>query len=101
MAWFEVATEEEIQPGSKKKALINNQKIVVFNVDGKFYATENKCSHQDAPLSNGIMHGKEVECSWHGSRFDVTTGAVTTLPAAVLLKTFITKVEDGKILVEI
>lgn len=33
------------------------------------------------PLSQGLVNEGQVECPWHGSRFDIRTGEVRTFPA--------------------
>jgi len=101
MAWHEVAQEKELQSGTKKRCVVGDEPIALFNVDGQYYATQDKCTHKEASLSSGIMHGCEIECPWHGARFDVKTGELKVLPAAVPLKTYKTKVENGKVFVEI
>jgi 3-phenylpropionate/trans-cinnamate dioxygenase ferredoxin subunit len=46
-------------------------------------------------LSEGELFGTEVECPRHGSAFDVTTGAVLSLPATKPVPVYDVKVEDG------
>ncbi len=41
-----------------------------------FYATQNECTHAEGPLCEGTLEGAIIECPWHGSKFDVRTGAV-------------------------
>ena len=57
-----------------KHVEVNNREILVANVDGKFYAIDDRCSHMNAPLSRGGLRGKIVTCPQHGAQFDVTTG---------------------------
>jgi nitrite reductase/ring-hydroxylating ferredoxin subunit len=47
------------------------------------YAIDAIYSHEDGPLEEGILDGYEVECPWHGSRFDVRTGEVRSFPADI------------------
>ncbi|MEI6221829.1 MAG: non-heme iron oxygenase ferredoxin subunit [bacterium] len=100
MPWHEAATLSDIPTGKIGKTIINNQKIAIYNVDGTIYATENRCSHQEVELSNGILHNCQIECPWHGAQFDLKTGQVKALPAALPIKTYPTKVENGKIFIE-
>ena len=65
----------------------------VFNVDGTFCATQNNCPHRQGPLSEGKLDGSTVTCPWHGSQFNVCTGAVLRGPAQVPLKTYRVTVE--------
>jgi len=40
-----------------------------------------------------------VECPWHGSQFDIRTGKVLALPAALPLKTFPVEIDGENIVV--
>ena len=61
--------------------------VAVFNVDGRFCATQDKCTHREGPLSEGTLDGSTVTCPYHGAQFDVTTGSVLRGPAKDPLKT--------------
>ena len=79
----------DVPPGS---ALLVGS-AAVFNVGGRLYATQNECTHRQGPLSEGELEGSTVTCPWHGSQFDVTTGAVLQGPATEPLKTYTVVVE--------
>ncbi len=70
----EVAKITEIPLGSMKKVRAFDQDILLSNVDGKIYATSNRCGHSNASLARGTLQGKVVTCPLHGAKFDVTTG---------------------------
>ena len=70
---------EDLEAG--KLVETGGQKIAIFDLGGNLYAVENTCPHRGGPLSEGMMAGEEVICPWHGSRFNVKTGAVITPPA--------------------
>ena len=82
----------DVPPGSA--ATVGD--AVVFNVDGKFCATEATCTHQGGPLGEGKLDGSTVTCPWHGSQFNVCSGAVLRGPATAPLKTY-RVLEDGDI----
>jgi nitrite reductase/ring-hydroxylating ferredoxin subunit len=69
--------------------------IVVFNVAGSFCATQAKCTHRGGPLSEGKLDGSTVTCPWHGSQFNVCTGAVLRGPATEPIKTYRVIVEGN------
>jgi nitrite reductase/ring-hydroxylating ferredoxin subunit len=73
----------EVPPGSA--LLLGN--VTVFSVAGSLCATQAKCTHKQGPLSEGKLDGSTVTCPWHGSQFNVCTGAVLRGPAADPLKT--------------
>src|SRR5262245_14732530 len=62
--------------------------VAVFNVSGKLCAAEAKCTHKGGPLNEGALDGSTVTCPWHGSQFNVCTGAVLRGPAGQSLKTY-------------
>ncbi len=64
-----------------RKVSLADKDVVLANVDGKYYAIGNVCTHEEGPLDEGILEKYEIECPWHSSRFDLRTGAVTQGPA--------------------
>jgi nitrite reductase/ring-hydroxylating ferredoxin subunit len=60
----------------------------VFNVAGRFCATQAKCTHRGGPLNEGKLDGSTVTCPWHGAQFNVCTGAVLRGPATEPVKTY-------------
>jgi nitrite reductase/ring-hydroxylating ferredoxin subunit len=69
-----VAKINEIKPGTMKTVQIKNRDILIANVEGKFYAMDDRCGHMNALLSMGKLQGKNVICPFHFAEFDVTTG---------------------------
>jgi 3-phenylpropionate/trans-cinnamate dioxygenase ferredoxin component len=92
-----VCPVEELPPGEVKIVRDGTLAIGVFNVDGEYYAIEDRCSHDDGPLAEGDFEPDElvVICPRHGSRFDLRTGRPLSLPAYIPVDTFEVKVEDG------
>jgi NAD(P)H-dependent nitrite reductase small subunit len=76
-----VASAAEIPPGSGKLVEVEGKRIAVFKVGGRYYATDDTCPHRGGPLSEGVLQDDVVTCPWHGSKFNVTTGAVLSPPA--------------------
>ncbi|MBI5631356.1 MAG: non-heme iron oxygenase ferredoxin subunit [Elusimicrobia bacterium] len=100
MGFAKVASVSDIPAGSMRVVEAGRLRIALCNVEGRFYAVEDVCTHDDGPLGEGTLRGCEVECPRHGARFDVRTGAVTRMPAVVPVRTFPVRVEGEDILVE-
>lgn len=64
-------------------------------------ALHDVCSHQRWSLADGVVYGDGVECSLHGSTFDLDTGAPSSLPATTAVPTFATRVVDGSVEVDV
>ncbi len=103
MALIDVCPVEELPPGSVKIVRAGTLALGVYNLDGEYYAIEDRCSHDDGPLAEGDFDAEDavVVCPRHGSRFDIRTGRPLTLPAYEPVDTFPVLVEDGWVKVEL
>ncbi len=99
--WVKVATLSECPPGQLLEVEAVNERIVLANVDGDLYALQNRCSHQDLPLSDGELEGERLECLYHGARFDVCTGKAVGLPAIKPVEIYDVQVRDQEVYVRI
>ena len=98
---IKVASKNDFPPGSAKTVSVNNKVIAVFNIDGKYYAISDECTHAAGPLSEGEISGTTVTCPLHGAIFDVTTGAVLGEPALEGVESFKVHVVGDEIKVEV
>jgi 3-phenylpropionate/trans-cinnamate dioxygenase ferredoxin component len=95
-----VANVADLEPGQRLWIEFEEETVVLFNVDGRFYCIADLCTHDGGPLEEGELEGYEVECPRHGARFDVRTGAALCLPAVTPVPTYQVKIVDGDIYVE-
>jgi|SRR5689334_16738279 nitrite reductase/ring-hydroxylating ferredoxin subunit len=116
MARHVVATTSEIAPGRNKVVTIDGREIVVFHVNGQFFALLNRCPHEGAPLARAacVAHlysddpgrfqrtrvGEMLRCAWHGWEFDMRTGQSYCDPQRVRVRSYPVAVEAGETLVK-
>ncbi len=79
----------------------DGEEIVVVKWEGEFFALEDRCSHQDFPLSDGEVMDGQLECIFHGAKFDVRTGEAVQLPAIRPVRTFPVEVRGDDIFVQV
>jgi nitrite reductase/ring-hydroxylating ferredoxin subunit len=79
--FVKAASTGEVAPGHSHLVVLKGKEIVLFNIEGKFFALDNLCTHEEGPLSEGEIEGHEVTCPWHGAKFDIRTGEVLCDPA--------------------
>ncbi len=72
--FHKVAKVGEIPEGQGRVYEVDGMMIAVFLDEGKYYAIDDACPHQGAPLSDGIVFDKSVTCTWHGWRFSLEDG---------------------------
>jgi ferredoxin-NADP reductase/nitrite reductase/ring-hydroxylating ferredoxin subunit len=94
-----VANKKELREGSLLKVELLGKPVVLCMVNGKVYAIDAVCSHEGGPLEDGTLDGYEVECPWHGSKFDIRTGEVRNPPADKPQLAYEVKVEEDEILI--
>jgi 3-phenylpropionate/trans-cinnamate dioxygenase ferredoxin subunit len=76
-----VGKTSEVPVGQMRSYQVGGEDIAVANVDGRFHAFGDICTHAQCPLSQGDLEGTTVICACHGSEFDVTSGEVLNGPA--------------------
>ena len=96
-----VATTNEIPVGAFKPVEVQGKRLLICRTENGFYAVDDTCTHDDGPLEGGWLEGNAIECPRHGARFDVRTGQVLALPAAVPIQSYPVKVEGDDIKVQI
>jgi 3-phenylpropionate/trans-cinnamate dioxygenase ferredoxin component len=74
-------------------------RISVAHVGHRLYAFDDlcPCTPDACPLSGGLLTGTTIMCQCHGSRFDITTGAVIRGPATEPLHVYEVQVVGGSI----
>lgn len=99
--FFRAAFRSDIKPGQMKRVDVSGRKLLIANIDGRFYAAADTCTHEDASLSKGALKGDLVRCPLHGSRFNLRTGEVLEEPAEENLRTYPVRIEEGEVWVEL
>lgn len=65
-----------------KRTLLGEQILIGRDGDGTPFALLDVCPHRGMPLSYGHFDGREIECCYHGWRFD-TRGTCVEIPSLV------------------
>ena len=92
-----VANASEIPVGQFKPVVVHGKPLLVCHTETGFYAIDDTCTHDDGPLGDGWLEGNAIECPRHGARFDVATGTVLCLPAAVPIRSYPVQVDGDTI----
>lgn len=100
--WVTVAKASDIPVGQFTPVEVHGKQLLVCHVaQGEFAAIDDTCTHDDGPLADGWLDGASMECPRHGARFDVRTGKVLSLPAAVPINAYPVNVEGDDVKVSI
>jgi 3-phenylpropionate/trans-cinnamate dioxygenase ferredoxin subunit len=94
-SWIDAGLEENLAEGQTKSIAVGRKMIAIVRSGGAYFAIEDVCTHDGAPLTGGEIEGDEIICPRHGARFCLRTGEALTPPAYEPVRVFATKVENG------
>ncbi len=95
-----VAKINDIPVGKCQSVEVEGKRLLICHIESGFYAIDDTCTHDDGPLADGWLEGEAIECPRHGARFDVKTGKVLCLPAAVPINAYRVVVDGEAIKVD-
>jgi nitrite reductase/ring-hydroxylating ferredoxin subunit len=96
-----VCSQAEITPETAKAFEVGDLRLAVYNIGGKFYVTDDECTHASASLADGILDGDIIECSLHFGAFHVPTGAVKAPPCSIALRTYQVLLQGDDVFVDL
>ena len=99
--WVTVAKTGEIAVGKFKEAQAGDKRLLVCHTPSGFHVVDDTCTHDDGPLGDGWLDGEAIECPRHGAKFDVCSGKVLCLPAAVPINSYRVTVDGDQVKVNL
>ena len=94
---LEVAAADELKVDQMKLLRVKDRRLVLGRTEKGYVAFDDHCTHRGGSLAGGAMICGTVQCPWHGSQFDVQTGAVKAGPAKEKINTYTVEESGGKI----
>jgi len=98
---LDVAAEGDLEVGQMKLLHIGDRRIVLARTEEGYRAFQDRCTHKGGPLADGVLICGTVQCPWHGSQFEVSSGAVKAGPANDGIETYPVTSEAGRILLQV
>ncbi len=93
---------DDLEPGQPVRIEVDGVPVCLVRTDDGVRAIHDTCSHQQWSLvDGGTVYGNGVECSLHGSTFDLDTGRPSSLPAMKPVPTFAVTLDDGDVHVDV
>src|SRR5690348_7424842 len=81
--WYYALPSDRLKPGKMiARTFLGEPVLLCRTQEGKVFAVRDICPHRGIPLSCGRFDGQEVECCYHGWRFD-RGGRCTVIPSLV------------------
>ena len=100
MTYRRALARGELWSGEMRGIVVDGVNVVLANVDGVVVAYQNRCAHQDVPLSQGRLLGCVLTCSAHEWQYDIRNGEGIN-PRAARLIPIPVRIEGEDILVDV
>ncbi len=100
--WLKIDKLENFNEGEPVFHDFDYETAALVRVGDDVYAFEDRCTHDDGPLADGLIDVKncEVHCPRHGARFNFCTGAALSMPAVTDVPIYPTKIEAGVVYIQ-
>ncbi len=95
--WLDAGPVDALAEGRSISIPAAGRFIAVARSGGEIFAVDDVCTHDGAELAGGAVEQGEIVCPRHGARFCLRTGRALTPPAYEDVRTFETKIENGRI----
>lgn len=79
-SWYVAAWSRDIDRSLSAYTLLGQSILLYRKSNGEVAALENRCAHRHVPLSAGFISGDDVECAYHGLRYN-SDGICTRVPS--------------------
>lgn len=95
--WIEVGRLEDLPRRGARVLRHPEGDIALFRTsDDEVFALRDRCPHRGGPLSQGIVHGRQVTCPLHDWRIRLADGRAVA-PDEGCAPCYATRVVDGRI----
>lgn len=96
--WIEIGPDDMIEPEDVARFDHAGRTFAIYrSADSAVFASDGLCTHEQVHLADGFVFDNLIECPKHQGRFDIRTGEARSAPVCINLKTYPTKIENGKI----
>lgn len=97
--WIPILPIAEFNDEEAQCIEIEGKKIAIYKTEGCFYATDDRCPHGNASLSEGWLEDGKIECPLHQSEFDLKTGKVLNPPCKVDVPIYPVEVRENTLFI--
>ncbi len=100
--WVQACDADAIEQEDLIRVELAGHELAIYrSPEDTYHATDAICTHERAQLADGLVMGDVIECPKHNGRFDYTSGKALGAPVLVDVRTYLTKVEDSTVYIDL
>ena len=99
--WVDAMSTDDLPTDDVKAVAVAGRDVALYTLGDAVSAPDNTCTPGQARLCDGFLDGHEIECPLHQGKFDVRDGKPLCEPAIEALRSYLVKIEAGRVLVQI
>lgn len=99
--WIDVIDRDVVCADGLAGVDVDGHDVALFAVGDEIFATDNRCTHGEARLSDGFLLDDEIECPFHQGRFNVRTGMAMCAPVTGCIRTYPVKIEGARVFLKL
>jgi len=102
MAWIDAGAADDILEEDVVRFDHGDKTyVIVRSPEGEYFCLDGLCTDEQVHLCDGMVRRDRLECPLHGGQFEYKTGIARRVPVKVNLGTYATKVEDGRLYLDL
>ena len=99
--WIRALALDDLVADEPSAVQVGGRELAFFRVADEVFATDNRCTHGDARLTEGFQMYHCLECPLHQGQFDVRTGLAMCAPVTEPIRTYPVRIDRGDVWVDL
>jgi 3-phenylpropionate/trans-cinnamate dioxygenase ferredoxin subunit/naphthalene 1,2-dioxygenase system ferredoxin subunit len=95
--WRDLIDLTALEPGWVTRVMLGSRPLAVYDTPSGYFVSLALCNHGGADLCDGYFDGHVIECPLHQGAFDVRDGRPVSAPATRPMRSFPTRIQDGRL----
>jgi 3-phenylpropionate/trans-cinnamate dioxygenase ferredoxin component len=99
IVWARACGAGEIEEEDVRRFEHSGAVYAIYRTRSGYYASDGRCTHEGAALTEGFVIDEVIECPLHQGRFHIPSGRAMGAPVCVNLRVYPVKIEQGAVLI--
>lgn len=98
--WIRAASLSSLACDEPTEVVVEGRELALYRLAQGVFATDNRCTHGDARLSDGFLMDCCIECPLHQGQFDIRTGAALCEPVTEPIRVYPVRIDADDVMID-